>query len=455
MLGQVSGPLNQTGGALPQAPPSGYVSSPHVTTSPTGEAGAVRDYAQPAGRCNPAVRIVLRNTDGGANFQYILTSRVAILGARTPTFRHDSRRRSEITVTSSDNQQDKPRIDEQLLPYLQSENLSETQEHLNRLLEKARPIVYRIARSVRDGANQTVAPFSTQDIFGDVCVQLIQKLHACKKDSRQYPISNFSGLVATTTSGVFADFMRGRDRQRRSLYQKIRRLINANSELATWKDGDGTLVCGYASWRSVNVNAAPVPAQMKLGFQSDDFERSSKRNTAELILLVLNNVGHPIKFDEFVDLVNIAIAGVQVQTINIDDEHFVQSSPLVSYQPDFIGSMENQRLLNRLIAEIGTLRIEQRKSLLLNMTDSHGFGIEWFLFTRIVTEEHLAKLLEVSIEQFRRLLNDLPMSDAQIAQDLGVDASQVRNIRRAVRERLERRRRALLGESSSDSMRLK
>ncbi len=280
-------------------------------------------------------------------------------------------------TSSSDNQQDKQRIDEQLLPYLQSTDKLETQDHLNRLLEKARPIVYRIARSVRIGADQTVAPFNTQDIFGDTCVQLIQKLRACKNDPRQHPISNFSGLVATTTSGVFADFMRGRDRQRRSLYQKIRRLINANSELATWKDDDGSLVCGYAAWRLVTVNPAAIPAQMKLDFQSDQFERPYKRNTAELILLVLNNVGRPLKFDEFVDLVNIASAGVQIQTINIDDEHFVQSSPLVSYQPDFIGGLENQRLLNRLMVEIGTLSVEQRKSLLLNMTDSYGFGIEW------------------------------------------------------------------------------
>ena len=113
-------------------------------------------------------------------------------------------------TSSLDNQQNKQRIDEQLLPYLQSTDTLETQEHLNRLLEKARPIVYRIARSVRTGADQSVAPFSTQDVFGDVCVQLIRNLRAFKNDPRQHPISNFSGLVATTTSGVFADFMRGR-----------------------------------------------------------------------------------------------------------------------------------------------------------------------------------------------------------------------------------------------------
>jgi len=346
-------------------------------------------------------------------------------------------------------------IDDQLLPYLNSADQTETQEHLNRLLEKARPIVYRIARSIRVGAVQSATPFNTQDIFGDVCVRLLQTLRAFKSAPERHPISNFSGLVATTTSTVFADLLRGKDRQRRSLYQKIRRLIAANKELATWKANDGSLVCGYAAWRSSKVKVVPAPSQMKLDFQPAQFEQGHKRNTAELILLVLNNVARPIKFDEFVDLVNIASAGVQVQTISIEDEHYVQSSPLVSYQPDLIAGMENQNLLNQLFAEIGTLRVEQRKSLLLNMTDSYGFGIEWFLFTKIATEEHLAKLLEVSIDQFRRMLNDLPMSDSEIARDLGISQSKVMNMRRAVRERLDRRRRAFLGEGSSDSVRLK
>lgn len=358
-------------------------------------------------------------------------------------------------MSSDDKREREPRIDEQLLLYLNSTYNDETQEHLHRLLDKARPIVYRIARSMRIGASPTTVPFNTQDIFGDVCVRLLQTLRAFKTDPVRHSISNFSGLVATTTSTVFADLLRGKDRQRRSLYQKIRRLIAANPELATWKDNDGSLVCGYAAWRSAKLNATPTPSQMKLDFPSAQFDQGYKRNTAELILLVLNNTARPIKFDEFVDLVNIASAGVQVQTISIDDEHYVQSSPLVSYQPDFITVVENQNLLNRLFAEIETLRVEQRKSLLLNMTDSYGFGIEWFLFTKIATEEHLAELLEVSIEQFRIMLNDLPMSDAEIARDLGISQSRVMNMRRAVRERLERRRQAFLGEGPTDSVRMK
>jgi RNA polymerase sigma factor (sigma-70 family) len=345
-------------------------------------------------------------------------------------------------------------IDEQLLPYLNASG-SDAQHQLDRLFEKARPIVYRIARSVRLGASQSANYFNTQDIYADVCIRLLPILQEFKKDSQRYPITNFAGLVATATSSVFADLLKVQDRQKRNLRQKIRRLIAANAELSIWNDDKGRAICGYASWRTDNEPASPivrVPSQMALGFSSDE---THKRNTAELILHCLSNAGRPIKLDELVDLVNIASEGVEVQTVSIDDQFYIQSSSLISYQPDLVAGVENQRLLNRLFEEIGTLRVEQRKSLLLNMTDSYGFGIEWFLFTKIATEEHLARLLEVSIDQFRSMLNDLPMSDADIARDLGISQSKVANMRRAVRERLDRRRRAFFGDSSNDSVRMK
>lgn len=346
-------------------------------------------------------------------------------------------------------------IDEELFPYLNSADDGDADEHLQRLLEKARPIVYRIARSMRVGVSSGhAAQFNTQDIFNDVCVRLLQGLRALRQNPRRHPISNFAGLVATTTSTVFSDLLRGQDRQRRNLYEKVRSLITANPNLATWKDPEGNVICGYEQWRSGKSSVTAVPdAQMELSFRSNELADQQKKNTAELILLVLDNLGRPVKLDELVDLVNIAAEGVRVQTISIDDTHYVQASPLVTFQPDVIASLDNQRLLNRLFAEIQSLRPEQRKSLLLNMTDSYGYGIEWFLFTQIATEENLASLLEISIEKFRKLLNELPMSDMEIARELGVSQARVMNIRRAVRERLERRRRIFLNES--DSMRLK
>jgi len=356
-----------------------------------------------------------------------------------------------VDLTPDNESEDKGAIDHQLLPYLNSPE-SAAEEHLHRLLEKARPIVYRIARNFRQSA-RIPAHFNTQDIFVDVCVRVLPSLQQCKIDPKQHPISNFAGLVATTTSSVLSDLLASQDRQQRNLRQKVRRLIAANSNLACWKDDKGDLICGYAAWKSgVDTRGGTVPSQLELMFGSNV---PHKKNTAELVLQVLNNLGRPVKLDELVDLVNIASEGVEVQTLSIDDENFVQSTPLITLPPDIVGAVDNQRLLHRLFVEIQQLRVEQRKSLLLNMTDSYGYGIEWFLFTKIATEEHLAQLLEVSIEQFRTILNELPMSDAEIAKDLGISQTKVMNIRRAVRERLDRRRREFLDEGIADSVRLK
>ena len=155
------------------------------------------------------------------------------------------------------------------------------------------------------------------------------------------------------------------------------------------EDDKDDLICGYAAWKSGVRTHSTVPSQLELMFGSNV---PHKKNTAELVLQVLNNLGRPVKLDELVDLVNIASEGVEVQTVSIDDEHFVQSTPLITLPPDIVGAVDNQRLLHRLFVEIPASS-SGTTQLLLNMTDSYGYGIEWFLFTKIATEDHLAQLV--------------------------------------------------------------
>lgn len=348
-------------------------------------------------------------------------------------------------------------IDEQLLPYLNSAMAAE-EEQIQRLLEIARPIVYRIVRSMRAGVSASERPseLTSQDVFSEVCIKLIANLRLFKRNPDETAISNFAGLVATTTSTVLSEHLRGRERQRKNLREKLLRLFATNSNLATWKDNHGNLICGYAAWTTREGKSPALrpshPGQLDLNFEVNQLDDIRNKNTAELTLLVLDNLGRPVKFDDLVDLVNIAAQGVQVQTISIEEKHFVQASPLVISTPDFAASIDNQRLLQRLLGEIQRLNVEQRKSLLLNMSDCYGYGIEWFLFTKIATEDLLANLLQLSVSDFRRLLAELPMSDEDIARELGVSAAKVMNMRRAVRERLNRRRRAFF--SNPDSMRM-
>jgi DNA-directed RNA polymerase specialized sigma24 family protein len=351
-------------------------------------------------------------------------------------------------------------IDEQLLPYLNSAGNADDQEQLHRLLEVARPIVYRIVRSMRVGLSATHPPaeLTTQDIFGEVCVRLLKNLRALKRNPHENAISNFAGLVATTTSTVLSDHLRGKQRQRKNLREKLLRLFATNSKLSTWKDYQDNVICGYAAWRPRRDTIATSlrhHSQLDLNFGVSQLDDLRNKNTAELTLLVLDNLGRPVKFEDLVDLVNIAAQGVQVQTISIDQKHYVQASPLVISPPDFAATIDNHRLLQRLFGEIQKLNIEQRKSLLLNMTDCYGYGIEWFLFSKIASEEHLANLLQLSVSDFRRLLAELPLSDEAISRELGISPAKVMNMRRAVRERLNRRRRDFFSGRNSDPMRMK
>jgi RNA polymerase sigma factor (sigma-70 family) len=351
-------------------------------------------------------------------------------------------------------------IDEQLLPYLKSVDNTDAQEQIQRLLEIARPIVYRIVRSMRAGLRGTHPPpeLTTQDVFNDVCVRLLKSLALLKSSSRENPISNFAGLVATTTSTVLSDHLRGKSRRRKNLREKILRLFTTNSNLSTWRDSHDDLICGYAAWQpgegNVVTNIIGQTSQMDLNFGSNQLEDLRRKNTGELILLVLDNLERPVKFNDLVDLVNIAAEGVQVQTISIDDKHYVQASPLAISPVDFDAAIDNHRLLHRLLGEIQKLNLEQRKSLLLNMTDCYGYGIEWFLFSKIASEENLANLLQISVPDFRQLLASLPMKDEEIARQLGISPQRVMNMRRAVRERLNRRRRAFISDSDVNSVRI-
>ncbi len=337
-------------------------------------------------------------------------------------------------------------IDERLLAYFQSVDEGSSQEQLEYLLEDvARPIIKRIVqRSSRLDVSSAGYETSPQDVVGEALVRVLKRLRASKVDHNCQVISNFQGLVATITYRAIADHLRARNRERTNLEKKIRRLFAVNNDLGVWKDDEKNVVCGYGVWRSNKPGSydprSVYPTLSELSLIAEEFRLDThKSNTAELMLLLLNKIRRPIKLNDFVALIDGLVVARQSR---IDEITYAQTIPT--------GVIETRLLLERLFAEIQKLGIEQRKSLLLNMTDSYGYSIEWFLFTRIATEAELAGLLEISIGEFKRLLNDLPMTDKEIAKQLGMSPTKVANIRKAVRERLARCRQAFLKENESE-----
>jgi Spy/CpxP family protein refolding chaperone len=77
---------------------------------------------------------------------------------------------------------------------------------------------------------------------------------------------------------------------------------------------------------------------------------------------------------------------------------------------------------------------------MLNLKDERGRGcIALFQLTGIATMRQMAAVVEMTIEEFTGIWNELPMEDAKIADLLRLTRQQVINLRKSARERLARR----------------
>jgi RNA polymerase sigma factor (sigma-70 family) len=337
---------------------------------------------------------------------------------------------SQVRLRSETSREDQLENDDGLVPYLQSDEAS-SEHQLEYLIEKiAKPIVDRIVQRALRIDSYRAFETDSQDLEGDAVVRILARLRASKADPQNHPISNFNGLVATITYRVVADHLRTKNRHRTNLEKKIRRLFAANDRLSIWEDDEGNLLCGYVKWRGRH-SPAKAPDVASLASVVREPGELKKRNTGELILFILQTVQQPVAFRELVDHIGEVTA---VKHTGGNDS--IDKLQNVTTPPEDLP--EKRRLLHRLLLEIQKLDINQRRALLLNMTDSYGYSIEWFLFTKIATEVELANLLDVPIDDFRELLNELPMTDKQIAKRFEMDATRISNIRKAVRERLAR-----------------
>lgn len=337
---------------------------------------------------------------------------------------------SQVRLRSETSREDQPESDDGLVPYLQSDEPS-SEHQLEYLIEKiAKPIVGRIVQRALRIDSYRAFETGWQDLEGDAVVRILARLRASKADPEYHPISNFNGLVATITYRVVADHLRTKNRHRTNLEKKIRRLFAANDRLSIWEDDEGNLLCGYKRWHGKH-SPAKAPAVASLVSVVREAGELQKRNTGELILFILQTVQQPIAFKELVDLIG-ELTAVKHTGANYSFDKLQN----VTTPPEDLP--EKRRLLHRLLLEIQKLDINQRRALLLNMTDSYGYSIEWFLFTTIANEVELADLLGVSTDEFKELLNELPMTDKQIAKRFEMNVTRIANMRKAVRERLVR-----------------
>jgi RNA polymerase sigma factor (sigma-70 family) len=338
-------------------------------------------------------------------------------------------------------------IDPVLLPFLRAPDGPEAQHVLEQLVSRcAEPIVRKIIRQKLRTFSSRARDQDSEDVYGDVILQLIYRLRELKA-SPQRPIGNFQSYVATLSYNVCYEYLRERYPERHSLKSKLRYLLTNQTGFALWKSERKEWLCGFAEWRDLpkapGASLISPHALERAGLTSVAAQR---KNLPEMVATIFNCIAAPVKMDDLVNVVAdlCGIKDQQERRLPVEDEQ--EEARFVELVPDprsgVASEVELRIYLERLWAEICQLPPRQRAALLLNLSDAEGRDVIALLpITGIATPRQIAEAVEMPPEQFAALWNDLPMDDATIARHLAITRQQVINLRKSARQRLARRMR--------------
>ena len=315
-----------------------------------------------------------------------------------------------------------------LREYLAAFSDPDAEQLLARILgEIARPIVARIVASVYRG---TTAMQDAEDVVADTLADLLQRLRDLRGDDVQ-PIRDLRGYISTSAYNRCHARLRERYPARNRLRNQVQYLCGQHARLAVWRGAQGTLVCGLREWDGREPVEAARAERVSLAARSDP----AAENRAQLLTLVpavLRDVGAPLELDTLVDTV--------ARLIHLEQQRVeVPLTAVALTETPADTAMELRASLRQLWDDVGQLAPKQRAALLLNLRDAHGRECLSLLpLTRTATIAEIAAAVEMPAERFAALWNELPLSDAAIAELLHATARQVIKLRRLARERLRR-----------------
>lgn len=319
-------------------------------------------------------------------------------------------------------------------------------EVLSRLTAHAALIVERIiAYKTRGGED-------SEEIFGDVMLQLVGRLQRLREGNEEREISDFDSYVAVVTYNACDRFLSRKYPNRRRLKNGLRYLMSHREGLAVWQDENGDYVGGFRRWqfgedRPSNPRITELRADTRAFARDVRVEQAwrDRKDALELLTAIFDWTDSPVPLD--------LLTTICADWWNVTDETFAIDIPandgtgrerpgiqIADPRADVYKETERRDYLSRLWKEIADLPMRQRSAVLLNLKDENGCGvIDLWLVVGVVTAAEIAAALEMTPERFAGIWNSLPLDDKQVAEMLGLTRQQVINLRKSARERLVRR----------------
>jgi len=330
-----------------------------------------------------------------------------------------------------------------LHPFLQAEDEPEAQRLLKQLIaDHAQPLVREIVCS-KLRAGRLISPDGrplqeTDDICDEVVVQLLGRLRELR-DAPGDVIGNFRGYVATVAYNSCAQTLRQSHPERHRLKNRLRYLLNHDERFALWGDSSGISFCGLAEWRDATPPLEPSDYfETEVICEQDNLRQLPPR---ALLNAVFSILARPLELEELVSLAAKIWGTEELQRIDDrrDDDGAVWDK-LPDPRVNVAVLVERRMHLAALWKEICELRPLQRAALLLNLHDASGQDmLPLLVLTDVARFSEIAESLNMTIQEFSKLWDELPLDDATIAQRIRLTRQQVINLRKSARERLARR----------------
>jgi DNA-directed RNA polymerase specialized sigma24 family protein len=316
-----------------------------------------------------------------------------------------------------------------LRQYLDATGEQEVERLLVAIVEGvARPVIQRVVLGAL--ARDAGGIDDVDDVVADTISDLLRRLRDLREGG--VPIHDLRGYVATCAYNRCHERLRERYPARNRLRNQLHYLCGHHLRLGVWRSSHGTIVCGLDEWQDREPAPAAAAERVDLAARSDP----SAENRAQLVTLVpevLRAAGGPLELDALVSAV-ARLIDLEPQRAEADLAAVEQTS-----EPAADEALALRTSMRELWDNVRRLAARQRIALLLNLRDANGNDCLSLLpLTRTATIAEIAAALEMAPEALAALWNDLPLSDARIAELLGATPRQVIKLRRLGRERLRR-----------------
>jgi DNA-directed RNA polymerase specialized sigma24 family protein len=332
-------------------------------------------------------------------------------------------------------------IDAVLSPYLQAGNEADEAAALEHLIcERAQPVARQVLRAklrVGVSAGSDISEDQATDLLNEITLRLLQRLRSLQANADEKGIANFRGYVAVTAYHACDGYLRKKYPRRYSLKNQTRYILTHRAGLAVWESSEGDILCGAVAWKDDELALSPSELQQRARNTQSLVNGSENLSVPDLVAAICDGAGGPLRLDDLVSLIADlrGIKDVPAATTAGEDEYSSEDAQLDS-------RMDQRGHLERLWGEIRELPLRQRVALLMSLRDTNGRAILALLpLIQIASIRQIAETLAMPAEKLAALWNQLPLSDAAIAESLGVTRQQVVNLRKCARERLWRRTR--------------